>query len=150
MTEKSSIIADLITDVKHNRSMLDILNEKINTMNELLKQVLSIIKHEAYLVDSQTAQIKPPEQKSELDRMFEERGLVVEEKVTVNGKPKGKRLEVDGYIKVKTEKALQISIMGSVEWYPKSTVHSQYDEMDTGIQSFMIDKWVLKKNGVIE
>lgn len=96
---------------------------------------------------------------SEFDRMLEEREsnkkkeLDVRKAVKIiekNRKSKGKSTEVDGYIKIETPKALQISVAGNTEWYPKSTIHSTYDVKDEDIQSFMIDRWILKKNKVIE
>ncbi|MFO8020435.1 MAG: hypothetical protein R6U96_17570 [Promethearchaeia archaeon] len=61
------------------------------------------------------------------------------------------RSRLDGAISGKTAKALLIRFEGGKEeWIPKSTIHNDYDSEEGVIQPFLIDNWVLKKNGIIE
>lgn len=64
--------------------------------------------------------------------------------------PEGTR-QLKGIAEIITEKAVQISFTnGKTEvWIPKSTIHSTMKDDKTIEQTFVIDSWVLKKNGVI-
>ncbi|MGV9174117.1 MAG: hypothetical protein ACOC44_05450 [Promethearchaeia archaeon] len=58
---------------------------------------------------------------------------------------------LDGAITGKTAKALLIRFEGGKEeWIPKSTIHSEYENEEGVIQPFLIDNWVLEKNGIIK
>ena len=58
--------------------------------------------------------------------------------------------EMSGQIKGETEKALLILFTNGKEvWLPKSTIHSKYDSLQISTQKFLIDRWILEKNGLI-
>ena len=58
--------------------------------------------------------------------------------------------QVKGNIQGETEKAVLINIAGGQElWFPKSTIHSQFNPDKGFDQNFLIDDWILKKNKVI-
>lgn len=62
--------------------------------------------------------------------------------------PEGTR-QLEGAITITTEKAFEIAFAnGSQVWIPKSTIHGTTKEGGQN-QTFVIDSWVLKKNGVI-
>lgn len=57
-------------------------------------------------------------------------------------------------IQIATPKAVYLKFYNGIEaWIPKSTIKSEYDEVNKGEkateQKFIIDSWVLKKNKVI-
>jgi hypothetical protein len=61
------------------------------------------------------------------------------------------RTRLDGAMTGKTAKALLIRFEGGKEeWIPKSAIHNEYKNEEDIIQPFLIDNWVLEKNGIIE
>ncbi|NHJ23660.1 MAG: hypothetical protein EAX89_03740 [Candidatus Lokiarchaeota archaeon] len=61
-------------------------------------------------------------------------------------------LELQAIIKVESPKALLITMDNGDEfWIPKSTIHSSYDiNNKTEKQSFIVDKWIIERNQIIQ
>lgn len=56
-----------------------------------------------------------------------------------------------GICEGKTEKALLILFKsGKQTLIPKSAIRSDFDEESSDMQQFIIDIWVLKKNGIVD
>jgi hypothetical protein len=61
-----------------------------------------------------------------------------------------KSTEIRGEIKAETNKALLVLFQhGKESWIPKSVVHSKYNTTTEKKQTFNIDNWILRKNGII-
>ena len=57
--------------------------------------------------------------------------------------------KVEGIIKGETEKGLLLQINNNNEqWFPKSTIKSEYKSVEGTKQSFIIDSWILEKKKV--
>jgi hypothetical protein len=62
------------------------------------------------------------------------------------------KVEVKAKVKVESPKALLLMLeTGEEFWIPKSTIHSPYkaDNRDS-YQKFMVDKWIIEKNKIIQ
>jgi len=63
---------------------------------------------------------------------------------------KNNKVSIKGAINGETEKALLLNFeTGQELWVPKSTIHSQFNNIKGENQSFLIDNWILKKNKII-
>ena len=82
-------------------------------------------------------------QNSEVDEVKPEL-VVVEEISSAENLTK-----VQGTITGKTEKALLLKLDSGVEnWFPKSTIKSQYSPENETSQTFLIDSWIIEKNKI--
>lgn len=62
----------------------------------------------------------------------------------------GDIIEVQGTIEGETEKALLIQFdLGKKAWIPRSKIQSSFDNTSDSKQSFSIEKWILKKNQIV-
>lgn len=72
---------------------------------------------------------------------------IIEDKASEEDK---KSTEVLGEIKAETKKALLVLFQhGKETWIPKSVVHSDYNTITKKTQTFNIDNWILRKNGIL-
>jgi hypothetical protein len=56
---------------------------------------------------------------------------------------------VQGTITGETEKAVLLKLEnGSENWFPKSTIKSEYSPEQVGSQRFLIDSWIIEKNKI--
>jgi hypothetical protein len=66
-----------------------------------------------------------------------------------NNENHNKVLDVNGFIKGETNKALLIQFNnGSEVWIPKSTIHSNFNIHNNLVQKFTIDSWILRNNKI--
>jgi hypothetical protein len=57
--------------------------------------------------------------------------------------------EVKGMIRGETEKAVLLKLdNGAENWFPKSTIKSQYSPEQENSQKFLIDTWIIEKNKI--
>jgi len=58
-------------------------------------------------------------------------------------------IEINGSIKAETEKAILIVFKtGQEVWFPKSLIHSKFKTVLGIDQTFLLDEWLLEKNGI--
>ena len=59
-------------------------------------------------------------------------------------------VEITAMIKVESPKALLVTLESDQEfWIPKSTVHNEYDIKSKDLQKFVVDKWIIEKNKIL-
>ena len=59
-------------------------------------------------------------------------------------------MNINGFIKKETDKALLIQFDNNSEvWIPKSKIHSSYNAKKNLVQTFIIDRWILRSNKVV-
>ena len=57
--------------------------------------------------------------------------------------------KVEGVITGKTEKALLLKLnSGTENWFPKSTIKSEYSPEKETSQTFLVDSWIIEKNKI--
>ncbi len=57
--------------------------------------------------------------------------------------------KVQGIIAGETEKAVLLKLKSGAEnWFPKSTIKSQYSPEKETSQTFLIDSWIIEKNKI--
>ncbi|MCK4286173.1 MAG: hypothetical protein KAX18_08215 [Candidatus Lokiarchaeota archaeon] len=57
--------------------------------------------------------------------------------------------KVEGVITGKTEKALLLKLnSGAENWFPKSTIKSEYSPGKETSQTFLVDSWIIEKNKI--
>ena len=63
-----------------------------------------------------------------------------------------KTVEITAKIKVESPKAFLITLQSGEEfWIPKSTVHSDYDDIELNkLQKFIVDKWIIEKHKILK
>ncbi len=70
---------------------------------------------------------------------------VVEEITTGNDLTK-----VEGIIAGETDKAVLLKLNNGTEnWFPKSTIKSQYSSDKESLQTFLIDSWIIERNKIV-
>ncbi len=150
-------------------NLMKLLREQLFAMNsgmadqiELLKEIVGYEKLRIGMMSKvetkieDIVQTKPPPTEAEMAEEFDEiQQKEAEAKEVTSYKneitlPEGTR-QLKGTVEIITEKAVQISFTnGKAEiWIPKSTIHSTMKDDKSIEQTFVIDSWVLKKNGVI-
>ncbi len=91
-------------------------------------------------------EIVAPSGGDNVDMLFIEESIKNSSSNSNNGNEKRK---VSGSIKTETAKALLIMLpSGREQWFPKTTISSQYNPEKEIEQIFLIDKWILEKNGI--
>ncbi len=105
--------------------------------------------------NNKTANIKPKENviREEIGASSgEEDMLFIEESIknsSSSGNNGNKKRKLRGSIKTETAKALLIMLpSGREQWFPKTTISSQFNPEKEIEQIFLIDKWILEKNGI--
>ncbi len=111
-------------------------NNSYNNRNANIKPEELVIREE----------IETPLGGDNVDMLFIEESIKSSSSSGNNGNEKRK---LRGSIKTETAKALLIMLpSGREQWFPKTTVSSQFNPEKEIEQIFLIDKWILEKNGI--
>ncbi len=121
-----------------NKSSTNNSNNNNNNNNRIAK-----IEPEEHVIREE---IVAPSGGDNVDMLFIEESIKSSSSSGNNGNEKRK---LRGSIKTETAKALLIMLpSGREQWFPKTTISSQFNPEKEIEQVFLIDRWILEKNGI--